>query len=136
MVQLGGKKMGVIGVGGFMDFAVRLYLVFFFFQAEDGIRDKLVTGVQTCALPISRFAACGSSWPRAWRRCSARCSTSAARSTKRRRRSQAPYVVPADRRYSRALTSRSEERRVGREGRRRWRRYQKITECHNSTHRA
>src|SRR5687767_15345374 len=27
----------------------------FFFQAEDGIRDKLVTGVQTCALPI--FAA-------------------------------------------------------------------------------
>src|SRR3989441_7820770 len=30
---------------------MRLYL-FFFFQAEDGIRDKLVTGVQTCALPI------------------------------------------------------------------------------------
>ena len=29
--------------------------VFFFFQAEDGIRDDLVTGVQTCALPI-----CGS----------------------------------------------------------------------------
>src|SRR3989441_2424443 len=29
-------------------------LIFFFFQAEDGIRDKLVTGVQTCALPISR----------------------------------------------------------------------------------
>src|SRR3989441_7068761 len=27
---------------------------FFFFQAEDGIRDKLVTGVQTCALPISQ----------------------------------------------------------------------------------
>src|SRR6266404_9756891 len=27
---------------------------FFFFQAEDGIRDKLVTGVQTCALPISK----------------------------------------------------------------------------------
>src|SRR5207244_7430886 len=27
-------------------------LVFFFFQAEDGIRDDLVTGVQTCALPI------------------------------------------------------------------------------------
>src|SRR5207247_5446622 len=26
----------------------------FFFQAEDGIRDPLVTGVQTCALPISR----------------------------------------------------------------------------------
>src|SRR5690606_39396247 len=27
---------------------------FFFFQAEDGIRDFHVTGVQTCALPISR----------------------------------------------------------------------------------
>src|SRR5687767_15606128 len=30
------------------------FFFFFFFQAEDGIRDKLVTGVQTCALPISR----------------------------------------------------------------------------------
>src|SRR2546425_1101323 len=29
-----------------------LFFFFFFFQAEDGIRDKLVTGVQTCALPI------------------------------------------------------------------------------------
>src|SRR6266536_2871997 len=28
--------------------------LFFFFQAEDGIRDPLVTGVQTCALPISQ----------------------------------------------------------------------------------
>src|SRR5207249_8629180 len=27
--------------------------LFFFFQAEDGIRDRNVTGVQTCALPIS-----------------------------------------------------------------------------------
>src|SRR5229473_5174104 len=36
--------------------------MFFFFQAEDGIRDKLVTGVQTCALPISatrRANTCG-----------------------------------------------------------------------------
>src|SRR5687767_3316963 len=31
-----------------------IFFFFFFFQAEDGIRDKLVTGVQTCALPISR----------------------------------------------------------------------------------
>src|SRR2546429_4070365 len=30
-----------------------LLLFFFFFQAEDGIRDVAVTGVQTCALPIS-----------------------------------------------------------------------------------
>src|SRR2546429_8651293 len=29
--------------------------LFFFFQAEDGIRDVAVTGVQTCALPISRI---------------------------------------------------------------------------------
>src|SRR3989449_9425796 len=29
---------------------------FFFFQAEDGIRDVAVTGVQTCALPISHRA--------------------------------------------------------------------------------
>src|SRR5205807_3762226 len=29
------------------------YFFFFFFQAEDGIRDYKVTGVQTCALPIS-----------------------------------------------------------------------------------
>src|SRR5690606_40131061 len=31
-------------------------LLFFFFQAEDGIRDFHVTGVQTCALPISKEA--------------------------------------------------------------------------------
>src|SRR5437773_9601943 len=30
--------------------------VYFFFQAEDGIRDRDVTGVQTCALPISQVA--------------------------------------------------------------------------------
>src|SRR5256885_3184297 len=32
----------------------QLFLYFFFFQAEDGIRDYKVTGVQTCALPISQ----------------------------------------------------------------------------------
>src|SRR5258708_17948380 len=31
-------------------------VLFFFFQAEDGIRDDLVTGVQTCALPIYVFS--------------------------------------------------------------------------------
>src|SRR5438105_7276247 len=35
-----------------MSFILYIFL-FFFFQAEDGIRDPLVTGVQTCALPIS-----------------------------------------------------------------------------------
>src|SRR5215510_14437471 len=42
----------------------------FFFQAEDGIRDGHVTGVQTCALPISGAGprTCGSSSPRRpWR---------------------------------------------------------------------
>src|SRR2546427_1769144 len=35
-----------------------LFLFFFFFQAEDGIRDLTVTGVQTCALPIFVGAGC------------------------------------------------------------------------------
>src|SRR2546422_920464 len=34
-------------------FCTRILCFFFFFQAEDGIRDVAVTGVQTCALPIS-----------------------------------------------------------------------------------
>src|SRR2546427_954832 len=38
------------------------FFFFFFFQAEDGIRDLTVTGVQTCALPISSSA--GRSWAR------------------------------------------------------------------------
>src|SRR2546427_5817434 len=36
---------------------VRLFIFVFFFQAEDGIRDLTVTGVQTCALPISNHLA-------------------------------------------------------------------------------
>src|SRR5689334_24084939 len=36
---------------------VLCFFFFFFFQAEDGIRDGTVTGVQTCALPISGLAA-------------------------------------------------------------------------------
>src|SRR3989449_11704483 len=37
---------------------------FFFFQAEDGIRDVAVTGVQTCALPISSGRRGTALWPR------------------------------------------------------------------------
>ena len=37
-------------IGGSIFFILAVF--FFFFQAEDGIRDDLVTGVQTCALPI------------------------------------------------------------------------------------
>src|SRR6266478_10090275 len=39
-------------VGLFFFSPADMYLFFFFFQAEDGIRDLTVTGVQTCALPI------------------------------------------------------------------------------------
>src|SRR5579859_2183551 len=40
------------------------YLFFFFFQAEDGIRDLTVTGVQTCALPILPSHVAGRTrWP-------------------------------------------------------------------------
>src|SRR2546426_3364550 len=38
------RRSGITGTG--------VFLCFFFFQAEDGIRDYKVTGVQTCALPI------------------------------------------------------------------------------------
>src|SRR2546426_12832518 len=50
---------------------------FFFFQAEDGIRDYKVTGVQTCALPISCAWALRSTSLRPWweRRSSMTCST-------------------------------------------------------------
>src|SRR5437870_7080568 len=37
-------------------------LLFFFFQAEDGIRDGHVTGVQTCALPIFYLEGCTIRW--------------------------------------------------------------------------
>src|SRR2546426_5049200 len=46
------------------------FFFFFFFQAEDGIRDYKVTGVQTCALPISyesgrrgTVGRAGATWP-------------------------------------------------------------------------
>src|SRR5690554_2782585 len=38
------------------------YNLFFFFQAEDGIRDADVTGVQTCALPISQAPRSSNAW--------------------------------------------------------------------------
>src|SRR2546430_6796384 len=41
----------------FFSYVVIVFYFFFFFQAEDGIRDLTVTGVQTCALPIS-FPCC------------------------------------------------------------------------------
>src|SRR5437868_1661802 len=50
VVRVSGKGERVVGgVAGRCDF---------FFQAEDGIRDRNVTGVQTCALPISPSSTC------------------------------------------------------------------------------
>ena len=43
-----------------LEFLFSFLSFFFFFQAEDGIRDWSVTGVQTCALPILEAAIC---WP-------------------------------------------------------------------------
>src|SRR5690606_39812364 len=89
---------------------------YFFFQAEDGIRDFHVTGVQTCALPI----------------CTARVRTPRrpSRSSPRRPRSRAraprnsPHAltvrVTETRGPPNAAFRRSEERRVGKEGRSRW----------------
>src|SRR2546422_7019294 len=47
--------LGAIFVRSFSTLSLSVF--FFFFQAEDGIRDVAVTGVQTCALPISVAAA-------------------------------------------------------------------------------
>src|SRR2546421_7174701 len=84
---------------------------FFFFQAEDGIRDLIVTGVQTCALPIScrrTATAChlwtGTPATGAVRRgCVLRCAFPGRR-------------IPA----ASGVRPRSEERRVGKECRSRW----------------
>src|SRR5437870_5979388 len=77
-------------------------LCIFFFQAEDGIRDGHVTGVQTCALPISLAIQI--------RLFPARKALSAA-------------LRIAQRFQSRVLPTRSEERRVGKECRSRWAAY-------------
>src|SRR5206468_11905421 len=87
--------------------------LYFFFQAEDGIRDLIVTGVQTCALPIPlAFShSCrngrrptGASPPTPWSS-STRGGTSAGKS--RTATSIATKAAPC---------TRSEERRVGKEG--------------------
>src|SRR5688572_31791304 len=82
---------------------VCVFVFFFFFQAEDGIRDLTVTGVQTCALPISRLTAARSSSDRA---CWARAQASASRKEVR-----APPGLPAasrDRKSTRLNSSHSQ----------------------------
>src|SRR3712207_8652813 len=85
----------------------------FFFQAEDGIRDIGVTGVQTCALPIFELPSNGA-------QIAARRAGECARANDRAGVASVyhPNVVLEDRR--RGLRSRSEERRVGKECRSRW----------------
>src|SRR5260221_10875903 len=86
---------------------------FFFFQAEDGIRDHCVTGVQTCALPISRS---GWEWPR-----NARILPDLNEAA-RMPRERALHRLGQDLLEGLAVHAqgRSEERRVGKECRSRW----------------
>src|SRR2546425_4357735 len=90
-------------------------ILFFFFQAEDGIRDKLVTGVQTCALPILPSP----SRPLTLRFLARRCSDL-------RRGAVAGCQRQLDDKLARSMgrvvqgLPRSEERRVGKECRSRW----------------
>src|SRR5690625_7556862 len=96
--------------------------VLFFFQAEDGIRDGHVTGVQTCALPISSYSVSSAIC----------CAVSSSReisftSLVAARSPSAPVGVPTTKieasmlpsrsRSSELEKSRSEERRVGKERR-------------------
>src|SRR5256885_1816915 len=92
----------------------------FFFQAEDGIRDYKVTGVQTCALPIYKATRYGSEIPTLAKDARvgiAKHSSVAARSLSQTPRSgcQGEWHYGSGRNGTR-----SEERRVGKECRSRW----------------
>src|SRR5688572_32443210 len=92
----------------------------FFFQAEDGIRDLTVTGVQTCALPISFLPAPlnGAAKTRNGTSPIGSGLFKAARSA-----GDVPAFASASRAFASAFGSggiRSEERRVGKECRSRW----------------
>src|SRR5207247_5104107 len=94
---------------------------FFFFQAEDGIRDPLVTGVQTCALPIcQRMADRHISYPR-WSRPIRLISAPRARVRQISSRASnaaisMPTIAEEPSPTGRQIPRRSEERRVGKEG--------------------
>src|SRR5690554_6977898 len=93
-----------------------LFVFFFFFQAEDGIRDADVTGVQTCALPISDAGpdrrAVPMSVPTHWVRTDDACRVLLA--------ADGALLCPVHTGVPRPTPSRSEERRVGKECRSRW----------------
>src|SRR5690348_17585109 len=94
-------------------------MVFFFFQAEDGIRDGRVTGVQTCALPIYTAAAA-----RAPARTAGARGGNAGTRPRLRRSLDRLGARDLQRVCARGLATagrvRSEERRVGKECRSRW----------------
>src|SRR5438270_7626250 len=91
----------------------------FLFQAEDGIRDLTVTGVQTCALPICRWAAGGGRYCAAGARHRARSITDRdQRPTGHAEqaiggRGSGEDQLPGSRGRARLFGLRSEERRVG-----------------------
>src|SRR5256885_2984519 len=92
--------------------------LFFFFQAEDGIRDYKVTGVQTCALPICMTRSAGSRSPSSGDSSSRKASWSMTWAAH-----AIGTVGPLNAKRSRSPASdtrRSEERRVGKECRSRW----------------
>src|SRR2546421_7884845 len=96
---------------------VYLFSFFFFFQAEDGIRDLIVTGVQTCALPIfGRIAAPREECMTVSRRSFARLAAVGTAAVA----SPAIAQQPAIRWRLASSFPRSEERRVGKECRSRW----------------
>src|SRR5207245_6128694 len=92
--------------------------IFFFFQVEGGIRDATVTGVQTCALPISASTTKNAVVRRSCFSCALLPITFISFPR------YAPYSSPTRPRHSRAIrvgALRSEERRVGKECRAGWR---------------
>src|SRR2546430_7729781 len=93
-------------------------MLFFFFQAEDGIRDLTVTGVQTCALPILlTSAAAASAVGRRRRWIHARIHHERSAETG----GVGKLVAVVERGVGRLRAAhRSEERRVGKECRSRW----------------
>src|SRR5205823_8772284 len=96
---------------------------FFFFQAEDGIRDKLVTGVQTCALPISRSSPGTLAYENSMDgQMISRTPSSFSRTSGRWawKSKKVSWSMLASGVASHCSRRRSEERRVGKEGRCRW----------------
>src|SRR5258707_6138140 len=103
-----------------MAYAVLWCRAFFFFQAEDGIRDIGVTGVQTCALPIFELAherLCGA-LAEVHGAAGAECPASGPGGDPRCPTPGQPAAIGRARDAQRG--ERSEERRVGKECRSRW----------------